>query len=231
MTKWLASIKSLDEAKELETCLPDILDLKDPSAGALGALAIDDINAIVRWLDKRCLSSATVGDLVMKSNVISPVIFQWAETDLDYIKVGLFEDIELENCLVQLKATLYTAPKPVIAVIFADQSYPDDIVDLVKQAGFIGVMVDTAEKNGQSLSSHWSAIDIQRFVKSANDKGLICGLAGALRIEDIDSLALTGADYLGFRSALCPDRQRINHLDVSLAIKLEKRLAEFKLAS
>ena len=43
MTKWLASVQSVDEARTVLPILPDILDMKNPSLGALGALSVDHL--------------------------------------------------------------------------------------------------------------------------------------------------------------------------------------------
>ncbi|RLA00090.1 MAG: hypothetical protein DRQ42_06280, partial [Gammaproteobacteria bacterium] len=40
MSKWLASVQSLEEAQTLLPVLPDILDMKNPAEGALGALKV-----------------------------------------------------------------------------------------------------------------------------------------------------------------------------------------------
>jgi uncharacterized protein (UPF0264 family) len=49
-------------------------------------------------------------------------------------------------------------------------------------------------------------------------------LAGALKIEDIALLKDLGADYLGFRSALCHQRQRTSELKPELARHIQLRL-------
>jgi uncharacterized protein (UPF0264 family) len=92
MTKWLASVQSLNEAQALTACLPDILDLKNPGSGALGALPHATVSAVVKWLAGRCLSSATVGDLPMQTETIADALKAMAETGVDYVKVGLFAD-------------------------------------------------------------------------------------------------------------------------------------------
>ena len=86
----------------LISCLPDILDLKNPSQGALGALSVYDVETIVQWLDGRCLTSATVGDLPMKAPVIAEAVTAMASTGVDYVKVGLFADKNLQSCLLEL---------------------------------------------------------------------------------------------------------------------------------
>ena len=230
MTKWLASVQSLDEAQAIESCLPDILDLKNPSSGALGALPLTTVSAVVNWLDGRCLSSATVGDLPMQADKIAKAIVAMAETGVDYVKVGLFAATNLRECLNGLTPTLTAIEAPVIAVLFADEDVELDLLPLIQQAGFSGVMVDTAIKNGQSLLTHWSQDRLSNFVSQARQLNLLCGLAGSLRIEDIDKLEPLGADYLGFRSALCDQQQRTRGLQAAQARSVQQRLHQFGMA-
>ncbi|WP_438969641.1 (5-formylfuran-3-yl)methyl phosphate synthase [Methylophaga sp.] len=231
MTKWLASVQSLTEAKNLASCLPDILDLKNPSEGALGALKIAEVEAIVEWLDGRCLSSATVGDIPMDARRLATAITNMAETGVNYVKVGLFADDNLQACLRDLEPTLNALKTPVIAVMFADQTIDAEIAS-IKQAGFSGVMVDTAFKNGQRLLDHWSDTQMSTFVETAHRLQMVCGLAGALAIDDIESLKGLNADYLGFRSALCTRRQRTHNLDLTLAKQIAQSIqSEISLAS
>jgi uncharacterized protein (UPF0264 family) len=231
MTKWLASVLSLEEAQTLAGCLPDILDLKNPAAGALGALPPETVKDITDWATGRCLISATVGDLPMQADKIADAVGQMAASDVDYVKVGLFAEPGLRDCIDQLQPTLKVLRKPVIAVLFADQSQDISLLGAIKQAGFAGVMLDTAAKNGQGLLDHWTEIALRQFVEASREQALLCGLAGALKIEDIDRLEPLSADYLGFRSALCDRQQRTSTLNPQRAEKIRQRLQQFGLAS
>jgi uncharacterized protein (UPF0264 family) len=226
MTKWLASINSLDEAHSLVACLPDILDMKDPSKGALGALSVNTVADIVRFIDGRCQTSATVGDLEMKPEVIRDAIIHMASSGVDYVKIGLFPDDNWLQCLHGLAETLHKLKTPVIAVLFADKPIQIQSYQLFHDLGFAGIMVDTATKNGLHLIDHWDLFKLQQFVKQVTDTQLLCGLAGALRYEDIAVLSPLGADYLGFRSALCVDRQRTARLDVTRAQAIKKAIED-----
>lgn len=230
MTRWLASVQSLEEAQTLAGCLPDILDLKKPAAGALGALPVDTVRGVVDWVDGRCLTSATVGDLPMQADVVADAVSRMAASGVDYVKVGLFARPGLKQCIKQLQVVLAGLDKPVIAVLFADEIKDISLIASIKQAGFAGVMLDTASKNGLSLLDHWSPAALQSFVESARKKALLSGLAGALRIEDINKLEPLGADYLGFRSALCNKRQRTSTLDPQLAAAVRQHLYQFGMA-
>ncbi|MDQ7073166.1 MAG: (5-formylfuran-3-yl)methyl phosphate synthase [Gammaproteobacteria bacterium] len=220
MSKWLASVQSLEEAHTLLPMLPDILDMKEPAKGALGALDVATVGQIVELVAGRCQTSATIGDLPMNAELISQSIIEMANSGVDYVKVGLFPARNLESCILALEATIKALTTPVIAVLFVDKEADIAILPLLKSSGFQGVMIDTAIKKGQHLRAHWSALKLSNFVKQAHQYDLLCGLAGALRCKDIPSLAQHGADYLGFRSALCQQQKRTATLDITLVKKV-----------
>lgn len=222
---WLASVQSLAEAKQLSACLPDLLDMKDPASGALGALPVATVKEIVNWLDGRCLSSATIGDLAMQAAVIEDALLAMQQSGVDYLKVGLFNAPQLTACVNDLASFLHDFETPVIAVLFADQQYKKSVLTDVLSAGFKGVMLDTAIKDGSHLRDHKTLNELQTFVQTVHAQQRLCGLAGALRMEDIKSLKSLNADYLGFRSALCPARQRRQNLSMVAAEALIGRLA------
>ena len=224
MCKWLASVQSLEEAQTLLPVLPDILDMKNPSQGALGALNVDIVSEIVVMINGRCQTSATIGDLPMSAELIAPAMIAMTASNVDYVKMGIFPDVNLATCISGLAKTVKQLSTPVIAVLFADNMPAIDCVPLLKAAGFEGVMIDTAFKNGQHLSDHWDQNKLNEFVGSAKQHGLLCGLAGALRIEDIEILKPLQADYLGFRSALCQQRQRTSTLAVELAEQIQQSI-------
>jgi uncharacterized protein (UPF0264 family) len=223
MTKWLASVQSLEEAQSLLPILPDILDIKNPSQGALGALTVDEVTDIVNLVNKRCQTSATVGDLIMDASIIGPAIVEMAKSGVDYVKIGLFPADNLSECIADLKPYIKSIPNPVIAVIFADKPV-GNVQSLLNVNGFAGVMVDTAIKDGKHLLEHMSLANLSEFILFAKQQELLCGLAGALRLEDIARLKHLGADYLGFRSALCIQRQRKKQLQLSSAVLVKREI-------
>jgi uncharacterized protein (UPF0264 family) len=64
-------------------------------------------------------------------------------------------------------------------------------------------MLDTANKAAGRLTTVLPANELSKFVLLARKSGLMSGLAGSLRLEDIAPLASLGSDVLGFRGALC----------------------------
>lgn len=226
MSKWLASVQSLGEAETLLSCLPDILDMKNPAQGALGALPVDTVSEIVRLIDGRCLTSATIGDLPMQAELISKAMINMTASGVDYVKIGLFPDDDLQQCIKDLSDVVKKLKIPVIAVLFADKMPKFDCISQLKESGFNGVMVDTAIKNGQHLRDHWNKQKLSSFVKAVKEQDMLCGLAGALRLEDIAPLRSLNADYLGFRSALCQQRQRKASLEIKNVKKVQKAIED-----
>jgi dihydroneopterin aldolase len=58
---------------------------------------------------------------------------------------------------------------------------------------------------------------LKYFINRARACGLITGLAGSLKLTDIQPLLKLDPDFLGFRSALCDKNQRNNLIDMQAA--------------
>ena len=67
MTRMLASVCNLEEAIRILPCGVDIIDIKDPAHGALGAVDPAVLNMIVKTVNNRVITSATIGDLPMQA--------------------------------------------------------------------------------------------------------------------------------------------------------------------
>ena len=213
MTGMLASVNSLPEALLALAAQIDIIDLKQPSQGALGALAVADVRPIVAAIAGRCPVSATIGDLPLLPDNVGAAVQAMAETGVDFVKIGFFPRGDAEGTVRHLKALGLAQKHRLIAVLFAD-SQPDwGIIPLLKQHGFSGVMLDTMDKSKGSLTAVMTPPEISEFVRLAKQASLLCGLAGSLRLDDIARLAPLQADYLGFRGALCVQQQRTAQLD------------------
>ncbi len=225
MTRLLASVTDGEEAQIVLAGGADIIDVKDPTRGALGALPIDGIRAIVERVARRRPVSATIGDLPSDPLLLADAIRATAATGVDYVKVGFFTTEDLGDCLRAIARL--TADSAVVAVLFADRSPPLEALGDLAGAGFAGVMLDTAEKTRGGLTAHLSPQELRRFVDQAGTLGLLCGLAGALRLEDIPALLPLAPDYLGFRGALCAQSQRQNGIDPGRLSAIRRAIPQF----
>ncbi len=214
MTGMLASVNSLEEARLILNTTVDIIDLKQPEQGALGALSIEEVTTIVNEIKQQKPVSATVGDLPMQADIVFDAVKAMVKTGVDYTKIGFFPGGDWQGTISKLSEINQQGHK-LIAVLFADTSPDIETIDVLKQAGFHGVMLDTMDKNNGSLSQVMDDTNIKQFVSQAKSAQLLCGLAGSLKQQDIAELISLNADYLGFRGALCQKHIRTSELDIN----------------
>lgn len=224
MTGMLASVRNLEEANIVYQGGVDIIDLKEPNHGALGAVSLKVTHHVVDELWEKCVISATVGDLPADASTINHKVMQIAETGVDYVKVGMFSERHIEDCLPKL---VHCANRGVaiIAVFFADMDFDTDYaVQCATQAHLKGVMLDTARKGSGSLLKYKNILQLEYFVNRAKHNNLLTGLAGSLTVEDIPTLIKANPDYFGFRTALCTSKERTSHLDRKAIAQVRKNI-------
>ena len=211
MTLFLASVRDAAEAEMAIGAGADIIDLKDPSQGALGALAADSIAACVRRVAGRAPVSATIGDLPLEEESVRATVLATAGLGVDYVKLGLFPGGDAERSLNLLKTEV--AEIRLIVVLFADALPDFDAIGLAARIGAHGVMFDTMGKDAGSLPDHMSFMALAEYIASAKAEGLVVGLAGSLKAKHVASLVALTPDLLGFRGALCQSGDRSQDLD------------------
>ncbi|MCK5728678.1 MAG: (5-formylfuran-3-yl)methyl phosphate synthase [Methylococcales bacterium] len=221
MTGMLASVMNMEEALHVLKAGVDIIDLKQPSEGALGALAVEDVLDIVQVVQGRCLMSATIGDLPMEPELVFDAVKKMATTRVDYIKMGVFPDGDIAMILSKL-AELKPLKLSLIAVLFADAMPHLNSLKALKTAGFKGVMLDTLNKETGRLTEIMPLDAINNFVKQAKQQQLLSGLAGSLKKQDIEPLKRLQPDYLGFRGALCCQQNRVSTLELDAVLAIKK---------
>lgn len=202
MTRFLASIASVEELPAALEGGADLIDVKDPATGALGATDLKTIRAIVADVRGRKPVSATLGDLPMQPERLVSAARRTAAAGVDFVKAGIFPDGDAKGCIAALGAVAAEGAR-LVAVLFADRAPECALLDRIAAAGFAGAMLDTAGKGASALPDHLPVERLRAFVGRARSLGLMTGLAGSLRLEHVAPLAALGPDYLGFRGALC----------------------------
>ncbi len=221
MTGFLASVSTPDEVDIVCAEGVDMVDLKQPSEGALGALSRQNVAAIVRRVAGRRPVSATIGDLPMQADIVYNAVRQMADTGVDIVKVGMFPDADIRPIISSLRHATARGIN-IVAVLFADVPLDIKTTTLLADAGFRGAMLDTMQKSGRSLLDCLSMSTVEEFVHECRQNRLLCGLAGSLRLSDIPKLLPLTPDYLGFRGALCVRGVRQNRL-ARAAVKTVRR--------
>jgi dihydroneopterin aldolase len=210
MTALLASIATVAEIAPALSGGADILDLKDPAKGALGAWARPEIARAVAAIQGLRPISATVGDLPMEPALVAAEAAAVASEGVDIVKIGMFEG-DRRACIAALQPL--ARETRLVAVLFADRDPDFALLATLKCFGFYGAMLDTADKSSGSLRAQLDDATIARFVRAARALDLLVGLAGSLALGDIAPLMDARPDYLGFRRALCGGKSRTAAID------------------
>ncbi len=224
MTKMLASITGVAEAEIAISGGADIIDLKDPKAGALGAVATDAIRQTVAFVAGRRATSAVCGDLPMEPEIIRAKAEEIAATGVDFVKIGFFPSGNIAACSAAL-APLAARTK-LIAVMFADLAPDFEFLPVFAKDGFHGAMVDTAHKARGRLLDHLAPERIPAFVDRARSHGLAVGLSGSLEAPDIPRLLPFAPDFLGFRGALCDQSERTASISAEAMAQIRELIPE-----
>ncbi len=223
MTGMLASVNSLEEVRLVLAENVDIIDLKEPALGSLGGLEIELVRKIVNIINGERPISATIGDLPMQPELIFNAAKAMAETGVNYIKIGFFAS-ENEGQVIEKLAPL-SSKINLIAVLFADTDPDFSMIDRLLAAGFKGIMLDTQDKTKGSLTGMMAGNEIGSFVELVKSTDTICGLAGALKPEDIPLLLPYQPDYLGFRGALCDHNDRVGGINIQSVQAIKQAIA------
>jgi uncharacterized protein (UPF0264 family) len=214
MTALLASVRSADEAFDAAHAGAELIDLKEPHAGALGGVAMDDITRIVRALRAHYAVrpiSATIGDLPNHAlDEITHRVLDVAATGVDYVKVGVAPGPAAADCLRHLA----DLPAAVVPVLLSDDGIDRDLAALAAQLGFVGMVFDTANKDGRTLFDCVDAATLAACIAQARSRGTMTALAGSLGWSDLGRIRALAPDIAGFWGALCDEREgRTGRLD------------------
>lgn len=214
LVRLLASVTSEAEALVAASGGADIIDCKDPAMGALGALQHAVVARIREAVPAHIPVSATIGDLPAEPETVVTAARAMLGTGCDIVKVGLFPGGDAHATIAQLGRHV-SQQSSLVAVLLADEPLDLALVAALGEAGFAGVMLDTAAKDGRTLLDHRDAGALSAFIAEAHAAGLFAGLAGSLRLVQIPELLALEPDVLGFRGALCRASDRRGALDAS----------------
>ncbi|HHT19153.1 MAG: (5-formylfuran-3-yl)methyl phosphate synthase [Euryarchaeota archaeon] len=209
----LISPINTQEAREAINGGADIIDVKNPKEGSLGANFPWVIKNIREITPKNMQVSATLGDVPYKPGTVSLAAAGAVVSGADYIKVGLYgtknysEALEVMENVVKT-ANLYNSDAIVVASGYADAHRvgaidPMEIPKVAADSGSDLAMVDTAVKDGKTLFDYMDQDAISQFTGQAHDYGLKSALAGSVTQEQLPLLAELGCDVAGIRGAAC----------------------------
>ncbi len=209
---FLASVTGESEARLCAELGADIIDAKNPAQGALGALPGERVRAIRAAVPAHVPVSATIGDPTDDPDSAAHAARFMAAAGVDIVKVGLWPH-ETQASVVRRLGGLSLARARLVAVLLVDRGLDLGLIGPIRDAGFAGVMLDTADKRAGALPERIAADTLAAFVNAVQSQGLFAGLAGSLRVGHVPQLLALGPDVLGFRGGLCRDGARTAAVD------------------
>jgi (5-formylfuran-3-yl)methyl phosphate synthase len=222
MTQLLISVKNLEETKLALDAGIDIIDLKDPNHGALGALNLEITSHIIELVDGLAIISATVGEQHTKISDLVQAIEARADMGVDIIKIAVSPLFYDEIFIVEM-AKLSIVGIKIVAVFFADASLDLNLLTILKKIGFYGAMLDTQSKQNDLLHVQ-SKKALRHFVLQCEKIGLKSGLAGSLKSQYVEFLCELNPTYIGFRGGVCENSVRNTALSINKVIEVKNML-------
>ncbi len=210
MTRLLVSVRNTDEASWAAAAGADLIDLKDPSAGALGAVATADwplLRAAVPPSLPMSVALGELGDAELAARLSQASRFQFAKIGL----AGWRRRPDWREQLAQAWSLLSTDVTRV-AVAYADEQYadapaPEAILEAAAPLSAGALLIDTCGKQGGSLLDWLDAPRLHGLCRRARRAGLLVVLAGSLRRDQLAAALAFRPDYVAVRGAVCrPDR-------------------------
>ena len=234
------SVSTAEEARDALEGGADIIDAKDPHAGALGPVTLDTLAAIHRVVGRTRLLTAALGDIEEGSGLralgsgteIESLAYAYASAGAGLVKMGCAGGVAAaRDGLASAVRGAGRAGAGVVAVTYADANGPaavtlDTVIELALAAGARGVLVDTANKSGPGLTSLVRIEQLTAWTARARQSGLLAAVAGSLSVDQLPAVAASGADVVGVRGAAC-EGGRLGRITAWRVASLSARLRLF----
>jgi uncharacterized protein (UPF0264 family) len=214
----LISPINIQEALESIAGGADIIDVKNPKEGSLGANFPWVIKNIREITPPNIQVSATLGDVPYKPGTVALAAAGAVASGADYIKVGLYGTQNYQEAMEVMENVVRTVQEAdshavVVASGYADAHRvgavdPMEIPRIAADSGANLAMLDTAVKDGKTLFDYMNEETMAKFTDETHSYGLKTALAGSIKEEQLPVLADLGCDVVGIRGAACTGGDR-----------------------
>jgi uncharacterized protein (UPF0264 family) len=213
----LVSVRTPEEAVEAVAGGAAIIDVKEPSHGALGRAAAECTAAILAAVGSRPCTLAcgeladgveTICEHVRRVTALASRVSPDAAWPAA-VKAGP-AGLDLASWRTLFAQFARDLPKGVapVAVAYADSTAaqapePLAVIDAAVEAGAATILIDTFLKSGPGLVALIGLDGVATWVERGHASGLAVAVAGRLTPADVAAVAATGADVVGVRAAAC----------------------------
>ena len=225
MTGLLVSVRSALEARLAYQGGADIIDIKEPHLGSLGAATSKVWCEVYDAMNQRVPVSVALGE-VWEDHVARPTRpFAFAKIGLAGCQQRLGWQREWMLRMQELDPATDR-----VAVAYADWRLansppPDDVLGFAVEAGCVALLVDTYQKSSGDLFSSLGNGSLQNLLQQARRQRLMTVLAGPLRGHSYDAALALQPDYVAVRGAACAT-ERTARIDGERVRQLKRRIAE-----
>jgi uncharacterized protein (UPF0264 family) len=214
----------MEEVRVLVELGVDIIDIKNPLEGSLGAQPPWVVREIAEYVRSHGSAlSAALGDLPFKPGTASLAAYGLAQLGVQYIKAGLHGARSCEQAVEFLTAIhraieMVDKSTALVAAGYADyRSFdglkPFDLVRAAERSSCRIVMLDTADKRRGGLFDWMSVQELEGFIACAHEAELVVALAGSVAAKDLAALRRLGPDIIGVRGVLCRTGDRTQKIE------------------
>ena len=205
MTGLLVSVRNGVEARMALAAGVDLIDVKEPLRGALGAADPSTIATVCSEVDGQVPVSAALGELLDFETASSPAI-----AAVDFAKLGLSGCQTVDDWASRWQEALAVLPAEIrpVAVAYADHVEsaappPDEVLNVGAELGCRALLVDTWQKSGRNLLDCLDTTSLEQLLARARQDGLITVLGGALTLAILPNVLELKPDFVAIRGAAC----------------------------
>lgn len=202
----LISVRSAAEAREAIVGGADIIDVKEPSRGPLGAADMSTLLEIADVVKPMKPLSAALGELAnIDLDQYSPDLL----TEYRWLKFGMAgcENLSDSKQRWLRLADHFDRGQKVVAAAYADyhlaRSQPPQAIARALPLKDSIFLLDTFAKDGRSVFDIISREELLTLHSEVRTCGARFALAGSLRIEQMERIVECAPDIVGVRGAVC----------------------------
>lgn len=205
MTRLLVSVRKASEVAAALAGGAELIDVKEPAHGPLGAADGATCEEVVRTVAGRVPVSVALGELQQL-----PHDWHLRVAGCQFAKVGLAAavgDRAWQQKWLTWQRQLPAGTSPV-AVIYADWEQavappPGEVLSFAAKHGCRTILIDTFDKSKGSLIEYFGATELAWLRQSTTRSQLQLALAGSLQLSHLPELIRWQPDLIAVRSAAC----------------------------
>jgi len=209
-TGLLVSVRNASEALAALEGGANVIDVKDPERGSLGAADSATLAEVIDIVNSQAPVTAAVGELIdLDLANLAPM-----PDGVSYFKIGLAGCRKTSDWRSLWKRAIAAlsgdrvSSMRAVAVAYADWQTarapdPEAVLATAIELHCPALLIDTWDKSGGALFDHWPIGGLTAFLSQVKSRGLMTVLAGSLDGDSFHAAARLSPDLLAVRTAAC----------------------------